>query len=249
VYEAWSGLEDDGDTDSVQLDYEHGIESTSRTKKLKKHIKNLYLHDSASSDADSLEIYIVHQRYAYFSILFAVVQTGVLLVMIIQCGVAPLYLNPMIGPYPDALSYWGGKNAVDILELGEWWRLITPIFLHAGVIHLIGNIAVQLDTGAFFEREWGSRIWLAIYLSSAVGSSILSCIFMPNSISVGSSGAVMGLFGGKLAEVVCRFTEPCMTKQERIGHKVRQEQLGVVLCSVAIVMLFSFIPFGKWYLF
>jgi hypothetical protein len=169
--------------------------------------------------------------------------------MIIQCGVAPLYLNPMIGPYPDALSYWGGKNAVDILELGEWWRLITPIFLHAGVIHLIGNIAVQLDTGAFFEREWGSRIWLAIYLSSAVGSSILSCIFMPNSISVGSSGAVMGLFGGKLAEVVCRFTEPCMTKQERIGHKVRQEQLGVVLCSVAIVMLFSFIPFGKWYLF
>ena len=53
----------------------------------------------------------------------------------------------MFGPYPDALSEWGGKNAVLILEDGQWFRLVTPIFLHAGVIHLFCNVAVQLIRG------------------------------------------------------------------------------------------------------
>jgi membrane associated rhomboid family serine protease len=68
----------------------------------------------------------------------------------------------MIGPYPDALSEWGGKNAVLIIEDGEWFRLISPIMLHAGIIHLVGNIDLQLETRVFFEREWGSIRWLII---------------------------------------------------------------------------------------
>ena len=131
-------------------------------------------------------VYIVKQSYAYLSVFFACLQSFILLVMMIQCSVAPLTINPMIGPYPDALDYWGAKNAFKILYDREYWRLVTPIFLHAGVIHLFGNISVQLDTGAFFEREWGSGVWLAIYITSAIGSSILSCCFMPDNISVGS---------------------------------------------------------------
>ncbi len=191
------------------------------------------------------EIYIVAQKYGYFSILFSVAQSLILGVMMIQCGVAPMQINPMVGPYPDALSDWGGKNAVNILDDGEWWRLVTPILLHAGVIHLICNVAVQLETGAFFEREWGSLKWLIVYLTSAVGSSVLSVIFMPDAISVGSSGAVMGLFGAKLSEVICRYCESDKTKKERVAHQVRKEQCAGVTCSVTLVMLFSFIPYGK----
>lgn len=165
--------------------------------------------------------------------------------MMIQCGVAPLNMNPMIGPYPHVLSEWGAKNSVNIIDDGEWWRLITPILLHAGVIHLLCNVAVQLETGAFFEREWGSLTWTVIYIVSAVGSSLLSVIAMPNSISVGSSGAVMGLFGGKLAEACLRFFERIKTEQDHVAHKVRREQLVACLCSVIIVGLFSFIPYGK----
>jgi hypothetical protein len=146
--------------------------------------------------------------------------------------------------FTDALSEWGGKNAVNILDDGEWWRLLTPILLHAGIIHLICNIAVQLETGAFFEREWGSTRWMIIYLTSAIGSSILSVIAMPNSVSVGSSGSVMGLFGGKLAEVLCRACESKKTSQGRIAHDVRREQLGGAMCAVTLVMAFSFIPYG-----
>ena len=71
---------------------------------------------------------------------------------------------------------------------------ISPLILsqlptnQSGIIHLLCNISVQLDIGAFFEREWGSGIWLIIYLASGLGSSIFSCIFSADNLSVGSSG-------------------------------------------------------------
>jgi hypothetical protein len=68
---------------------------------------------------------------------------------------------------------------------------------------------------------------------------------MPGAISVGSSGAVMGLFGAKLAEVIVRFCDRDKSTQGRIAHQVRKEQATGVTCSVIVVMLFSFIPFGK----
>ena len=161
-------------------------------------------------DPNDENVYVVQQNRGYCSIFFSAVQTFYLIAMLGQCGLAPMNINPMIGPYPDALSYWGGKNTVLILEDNEYWRLLTPIFLHAGAIHLGGNVLVQLDQGVFFEREWGSMRWLIIYIGSALGSSILSCISMPNSVSVGSSGAVMGLFGAKLSEVCMSFNFCCM---------------------------------------
>jgi membrane associated rhomboid family serine protease len=144
------------------------------------------------------------------------------------------------------LSEWGGKNSVLILEDNEWWRLETPILLHAGVIHLLCNVVIQLETGVFFEKEWGSLRWLIIYLVSALGSSVLSVIAMPDAVSVGSSGAVMGLFGGKLAEITMRACERVRTKQDHVGKKVRKEQCIAVSCSVVLVMAFSFIPFVDW---
>lgn len=45
-----------------------------------------------------------------------------------------------------------------------------------------------MDVGVFYEREWGSFIWFIIYMASGIGSSIFSCIFNANNISVGSSG-------------------------------------------------------------
>jgi len=198
-----------------------------------------------SPDTDD-DVYIVKQRHGYFSIFFSFLQTGILIAMMVDCGIAPLQMNPMLGPYPDALSYWGGKNAYLIVYKMEYWRLLTPIMLHAGVFHLIGNVLVQLDAGEFFEREWGSLTWLLIYLGSAIGSSALSCVTMPNTISVGSSGAVMGLFGAKLSEIFCRACESSKTHQARVGHEVRCEQLQGVLCSIFVVALFSFVPFVDW---
>mmetsp|Transcript_25202 Transcript_25202/g.37102 ORF Transcript_25202/g.37102 Transcript_25202/m.37102 type:complete len:320 (+) Transcript_25202:19-978(+) len=236
------GRRQDRDRDNLD-DYYHGYREHADEENDNSRHKRCGRNNDHKEDED---VYIVKQKHGYFSILFSISQVGVLAAMMIQCGIAPLRLNPMIGPYPDALSYWGGKNAYLILEEDENWRLITPIFLHAGILHLVGNVAVQMDAGAFFEQEWGSINWLVIYLSSAIGSSMLSCIVMPDYVSVGSSGAVCGLFGAKLAEVFCRACESQKTRQGRIGHEIRKEQLGGVLCSVIVVGLFSFIPFVDW---
>ncbi|KAI2493535.1 Rhomboid-like protein [Fragilaria crotonensis] len=175
--------------------------------------------DSEAFDELEEEVYIVKQSYGYLAILFSLAQTVILIIMMARCGVAPINVNPMVGPYPDALSEWGGKNAVNILDDGEFWRLLTPILLHAGVIHLLCNIAVQLETGPF---------------SNANGDQLIGF------------GAVMGLFGGKLAEVLCRACESTKTPQAKVAASVRKEQLGGTLCAVTLVMAFSFIPFVDW---
>lgn len=192
------------------------------------------------------EVYIVRQEYPYLSYGFSLVQTGIMAALTWQCGTAPFNINPMFGPYPDALSEWGGKNATLIVKDGEWWRLLTPILLHAGWFHLLGNVIVQIEEGAFFEKEWGSLRWLIVYLGSAVASSTLSVICMPNAVSVGSSGAVMGLFGGKLAEVLLRCCERTDTPERKVSGKVRREKCITVSCSVLVVMAFSFIPYVDW---
>lgn len=191
-------------------------------------------------------VYVVKQKRGYMSIFFCLAQTAILVGMMIQCGVAPMRINPMVGPYPDALSYWGGKNSYDILYDGEYWRLFSPVMLHAGIFHLLCNVAVQLDTGAFFEREWGWIIWLAIYMGSAAAGSILSVIVSPNSIGVGSSGAVCGLFGGKIAEALCRCKESTKTDTRELSYAILCEQFATTLISVILILGFSFIPFVDW---
>mmetsp|Transcript_12379 Transcript_12379/g.16236 ORF Transcript_12379/g.16236 Transcript_12379/m.16236 type:complete len:365 (+) Transcript_12379:343-1437(+) len=226
-------------------------EAAGRTTKASTTKDDSFRDEPYSSDGeedDEEEVYIVKQEYAYLSYGFSFVQTVIMGLLIWQCGIAPLRINPMLGPYPDALSEWGGKNAVLILDEddNEWWRLLTPILLHAGLLHLFANVSVQLEAGAFFEKEWGSARWLIIYLGSAVASSVLSVIVMPQSVSVGSSGAVMGLFGAKLAELLLKWCHKADTKEARISAKVRKEQCCMVTCSVVTVMAFSFIPYVDW---
>lgn len=203
--------------------------------------------DNISDKSDSYpESAHFKQNYAPLSTFFCVIQCIILPLMMWQCGIAPFNINPMIGPYPDALNYWGAKNAVLIIEDGEFWRLFTPVFLHAGIIHLAGNVMVQADAGNQWEKEWGSLIWIIVYVGSAFGSSVFSCCFMPDNISVGSSGAVMGLFGAKLSEILLLCCEKSTNEVERAGERSRKQQATLVIGGIVIVMAMSFIPYVDW---
>jgi membrane associated rhomboid family serine protease len=112
----------------------------------------------------------------------------------------------MIGPSMiptnnELIIEWVGTSKETILDSifnqGEWYKLLTPILFHSGFIHLIINILIQLQIGYQFECEWGSCIWIIIYILGAVGSTLISLKLLPNAefISIGSSGAIMGLFG------------------------------------------------------
>ena len=193
-----------------------------------------------ATETNEKDVYTLKLKRGYLSIFVSILQTIMLVTMMVRCKVAPLRMNPMLGPYPDALSYWGGKNVYLMVHDYEWWRLVTPIFLHAGVFHLICNLVVQLYQCALFEREWGSWIWLIIYFSSAVGSTTVSVLILPNAISVGSSGALCGLLGGKLAEIICRIWESSKSREE---YKLRKSQFLGTILSVIFIVATIFIPY------
>jgi membrane associated rhomboid family serine protease len=184
------------------------------------------------------------QGTAYLSITLTAMQLLVLMTQLSMCGVASLDVNPMIGPFPDAFSEWGGKNAYLMLQKNEWWRIITPAFLHVGVLHLFANAFCQLETVALFEREWGSLRWAIVYLLSAAGGTLYSSAFDPDTIAVGSSGALMGMYAAKLSQVMIHTFFDVHKAQE--NDVIRLDQLSGVLCGLTLVTLLSCFSYIDW---
>ena len=183
------------------------------------------------------------QQHGYLAILLTLIQTLILAAMMAFCGAAPLKINWSIGPYPDALSEFGAKNPYLMVEMNQWWRFFTPQMLNTGVIQLLCNAYVQLETAAFYEREWGSRRWCIIYFCSAVGSTIVSSILDPDTIGVSSSSALMGIFGAKLAEVL---TVTIFDTFYRRDGAAAIHNLSGTLCSLTTVCLFCAVPHNDW---
>ena len=78
---------------------------------------------------------------------------------------------------------------------GEWWRLITSGFLHAGIVHIGFNMMLLWWFGAPLEQGLGRGRFLAIYFVSLLAGSAGALLFAPERPTVGASGAVFGLFG------------------------------------------------------
>src|SRR6266704_3569405 len=94
----------------------------------------------------------------------------------------------------DVLVAYGAKYNDAIVE-GQYWRFITPIFLHANILHVSLNLLNLVILGIFVERIFGHLRFLLIYLVTGVISVIASFYFAPQEISVGASGAIFGLVG------------------------------------------------------
>src|SRR5947209_19092140 len=77
----------------------------------------------------------------------------------------------------------------------QYWRFITPIFLHANFLHVGLNMLNFFVLGIFLERLVGHLRFLLIYLLTGIISIIASFYFVPQEISVGASGAIFGLVG------------------------------------------------------
>lgn len=93
----------------------------------------------------------------------------------------------------DVLKAFGIKSTVLIIA-GEYWRLVTPMFLHADFAHLMANTFTLFIFGQAVERMLGPHRFLIVYLVAGIMGNILSFAFTPNN-SLGASGAVLGLGG------------------------------------------------------
>lgn len=91
-----------------------------------------------------------------------------------------------------------GARQTQLIEAGQWWRLITPVFVHIGFTHLLVNSFTLYFMGQYIEEIFGHWRMLVIYLVSAFAGNLASAVFLPNTISAGASTALFGLFGAFL---------------------------------------------------
>ncbi len=90
-----------------------------------------------------------------------------------------------------------GDSRIDRVLHGEWWRLVTAIFLHGSLIHIAMNSWVLMDIGPPVEKVYGSARFLFLYITTGVIGFFFSAF--AGHASVGASGSIMGLIGLLLA--------------------------------------------------
>ncbi|MHB8470926.1 MAG: rhomboid family intramembrane serine protease [Gaiellaceae bacterium] len=81
---------------------------------------------------------------------------------------------------------------------GDWWRLITTAFLHAGVIHIGFNMLALWWIGSPVEQYLGRARYLGLYLVAGLAGSAGALIQTPQGVTVGASGAIFGILGAML---------------------------------------------------
>ena len=131
-----------------------------------------------------------------------------------------------------AVDHWTGG-----IVGGEWWRLLSSMFLHAGLIHLGLNSYVLWIFGNEIERQIGRLTTLAVFLVTGVFAGATSFAFAPGfRVAVGASGAIFGLVGAYVAYNYLRR-----------HHVMAQARLRSALGMLAINLVIGFsIPLIDW---
>ncbi|KAF8413114.1 hypothetical protein HHK36_001090 [Tetracentron sinense] len=109
-------------------------------------------------------------------------------------------------PYLCRLEKLGALEWNKVVHRHQGWRLVTCIWLHAGIIHLVANMVSLVFIGIRLEQQFGFVRIGVVYLWSGFGGSILSSLFIQNNISVGASGALFGLLGAMLSELITNWS-------------------------------------------
>lgn len=110
----------------------------------------------------------------------------------------------MGGSMDPAVLYRLGAQDAESIWQGEWWRLFTSVFLHAGPVHLLFNGFSLYALGQILEPALGTRRFLVLFFVSGLTASLATLVFVTDVLSVGASGAVFGLAGLLLADELAR---------------------------------------------
>jgi len=94
-----------------------------------------------------------------------------------------------------------GVKADELIAQGEYWRLLTAMFLHIQIVHIFSNMLALYALGPQVESTFGHARFLAVYFLSGLLGSALSFLLSPDP-SLGASGAIYGLLGALVAYLV-----------------------------------------------
>jgi rhomboid protease GluP len=105
------------------------------------------------------------------------------------------FANPTV----EQLLHFGANNPTDVLYYGEWWRVVTAMFVHVGILHLATNMWCLWNLGLLGEPLIGPIGVFAAYILSGAAGNLLSTgvnlAFRADSVGAGASGAVFGIAG------------------------------------------------------
>lgn len=115
------------------------------------------------------------------------------------CTVLFMIMNIMMLPLMNSVAYSASREAV--FEKGEYFRLMTYMFIHGGLLHLISNMISLWYMGRMYERKHGMTGFLSVYLIGGVFAGCASITLSSGySYTVGASGAIFALVGAILTE-------------------------------------------------
>jgi membrane associated rhomboid family serine protease/Flp pilus assembly protein TadD len=106
-----------------------------------------------------------------------------------------------IGDFPTPLLLAWGANVGPYTLFGEWWRLVTYMFLHGSLIHIAFNMWGLWTLGQLCESLYGRWTFAAVYIITGIGGGLASVAWNPGVVSVGASGAIFGLVGALIASL------------------------------------------------
>jgi membrane associated rhomboid family serine protease/Flp pilus assembly protein TadD len=101
--------------------------------------------------------------------------------------------------FTGAVTVHFGANFGPLTLSGQWWRLVTYMFLHGGLFHIAMNMWCLWQLGALCESLYGRWTYAAVYLLTGVAGGLASVGWNPRVLSVGASGAIFGLTGALIA--------------------------------------------------
>ena len=88
-----------------------------------------------------------------------------------------------------------GVKVNSAIAQGQWWRFVTPIFIHIGMLHLLFNSYALWIVGPQVEKLYGGSRFVILYVLTGVAGVAGSYFYHPDNVSAGASGAIFGLFG------------------------------------------------------
>ena len=126
-------------------------------------------------------------------------------------------------------SCFAGLQAYKTLAQGQYWRILTSIFVHYDIAHLLFNMVALLIFGSYAERFLGFRPALMIYLISGVNANIiaLAIVYFGGNLSycaIGASGAILGL----AAATACLMLQLWQRLRDPVAF-IFARQLGIIL--------------------
>ncbi|MDC3413390.1 rhomboid family intramembrane serine protease [Aquibacillus sp. 3ASR75-11] len=156
------------------------VEITKETAHLKE--KLIEIHNKRTREIQSL----FENGKPIFTYLFLLVNVAVFILLEINGG----------SMSTATLIKFGAKYNPAILE-GEWWRIVSSMFLHIGYLHIAMNMLALFYLGNAVERIYGSARFFIIYFLAGIIGGLASFALSPQ-LAAGASGALFGLFGALL---------------------------------------------------